>query len=63
MLTDIRLWLRRWWASVVVRWQGYGVPVLHRRHMDLTRRYRQRREIGNMLLALGKRRGRFHPTH
>jgi hypothetical protein len=29
----------------------------------MARRYRQRREIGNVLLHLGKRRGRFHPTH
>ncbi len=63
MWTDLRLWLRRRWAAVVVRWRGYAVPALHRRNMDMTKRYRQRREIGNVLLHLGKRSGRFHPTH
>ncbi len=59
MLSDIKLWFRRWWA----RLRGYQFRSVPRSDFDLLRGYRQRRERGNVLLHLGKRRGKPWPTH
>lgn len=66
MLSDIRLWFRRLWATWFPEKPVTG-GALVRKVYDRPRHShpaaeRRRHERGNVLLYLGKRRGHFTPT-
>lgn len=63
MWSDLRLWLRRWWARLRWRQWTYDGLTAVQWERRVAQEWRQRRERGNVALYCGKRWGRFNPTN